>query len=928
MAATMRGQKGAKRRSSLAWFVEAKYSRKAAMNALGFHISEWEWRQAKFHNLTLGAGNPVKVQKFSRRCSKEEILEEVLSECSEEVFTRVAYGDLTYTPASGHPVQLDATYTTDSHANIIRDYCKKTNPKGFEATEGQCKKRHQETRQYCCKKDGHDGRCQFTMGNQISTQMLRKVLKNLTNGGIKSLAGLDDEATNRGSRNFEVLRKLYRILAVTTEESEEQQKTTLERIDRAELFHQTIFRIHLERNGQRSCQCISCALDSDDNQVPCEHRNCHGGPCHDCEQSFEVISYLKKLAKSAQEREGLTDERVETFVEIDCELDKCRENLMRWRTHILRKKVEGEFTRKQLNELKDDEVIVVSDFKMKILPQYYRETQKEFFAKRGTACLGFLVYSNNPDGDGNNAHYLYFFSDDTTQDTDLICAGKAYVYHEFLPSLLPDIPLIKVLFESDGAAAFNSYKMKALQPFWKKFTDGKVEEIQIRFSISGDGKSPLDGSFGRIGRLLSDAVNNGEDFNDAESILRVYEGTIGIRNGAAFILSLDRSSTIRVEDQNMTRLFLESHRIVLDREKNRVLLYSNSGYGRGVEVCLDKFNNFFEDVDNLQCPAYSVTQETRADDTKEEVVHPTESFQQREKQKKMSKRLKAQKKFDDDFEAYVEEMKANGLWVCSSQTGVDKLRCKCWFFTEKGLQNHVRNNAHAYPKRNMTDHAAAFLAQDGGALAAGSRWNRNEAYSTTDDVRNGEGLGNAEGSEWHERGWGRKWKRASPKRLSQKLKDTLIDFFEMGERSDGEKSGRNKYTPKEARAKLSEMKEKSGLKTFSSTSEHGNLPSEEQIRSFWSRYKKNRNDKDKKSNEEWVAAALEEDEKNCIGDDPGVVKSGILKGKKFSLDSSLDVGKEVVRLSIEAAGGKVQKLTKSVGKCLRSSGYIAIYHHV
>ncbi len=49
--------------------------------------------------------------------------------------------------------------------------------------------------------------------------------------------------------------------------------------------------------------------------------------------------------------------------------------------------------------------------------------------------------------------------------------------------------------------------------------------------------------------------------------------------------------------------------------------------------------------------------------------------------------------------------------------------------------------------------------------------------------------------------------------------------------------GRNKYTAIEAREELRIMKQKGGLNKFSSTSEYGELPSIDQIKSFWSRYK-------------------------------------------------------------------------------------------
>jgi len=60
---------------------------------------------------------------------------------------------------------------------------------------------------------------------------------------------------------------------------------------------------------------------------------------------------------------------------------------MDWRPHIVRKKVESGFSRDCYRSLKKNQVIVIADFKMKILPMYFRENQRLFFGERGTFHL-------------------------------------------------------------------------------------------------------------------------------------------------------------------------------------------------------------------------------------------------------------------------------------------------------------------------------------------------------------------------------------------------------------------------------------------------------------------------------------------------------------------------------------------------------------
>ena len=80
-------------------------------------------------------------------------------------------------------------------------------------------------------------------------------------GGIDvSLAGLDDEDTNKVSNNFKRMLKINTILCDTLGESALEAKTIAEKINESMVFHKTDFRQHLDPNELHICQCISCGL--------------------------------------------------------------------------------------------------------------------------------------------------------------------------------------------------------------------------------------------------------------------------------------------------------------------------------------------------------------------------------------------------------------------------------------------------------------------------------------------------------------------------------------------------------------------------------------------------------------------------------------------------------------------------------------------
>jgi hypothetical protein len=54
---------------------------------------------------------------------------------------------------------------------------------------------------------------------------------------------------------------------------------------------------------------------------------------------------------------------------------------MDWRSHIVRKKVESGISRDHYRSLKKNQVLVIADFKMKILPMYFHENQRYSLGK-------------------------------------------------------------------------------------------------------------------------------------------------------------------------------------------------------------------------------------------------------------------------------------------------------------------------------------------------------------------------------------------------------------------------------------------------------------------------------------------------------------------------------------------------------------------
>ena len=65
-------------------------------------------------------------------------------------------------------------------------------------------------------------------------------------------------------------------------------------------------------------------------------------------------------------------------------------------------------------------------------------------------------------------------------------------------------------------AVSNQFLHQAMQPFWKLWTG--VDEISYRITPAGDGKSALDGMFGRLNTFLRSAVDQGRPYFNSATI--------------------------------------------------------------------------------------------------------------------------------------------------------------------------------------------------------------------------------------------------------------------------------------------------------------------------------------------------------------------------------------------------------------------------
>jgi hypothetical protein len=296
---------------------------------------------------------------------------------------------------------------------------------------------------------------------------------------------------------------------------------------------------------------------------------------------------VQQRAQDAAKLRDLSTEELlalQNLEELSYEIQCRKADLIEYRSHLARHLSEDKHAKKELHDLADDEAIVTSDYKMKILACFFRENQKKWFGKRGTSMLGFMITTNSLDEDDKakgikQVSFVMMVTDDALQDEHEVACAKSIIYKQYLP---PHVR--KVRFTSDGAGCFKSQFHRSFQPFWKLWTG--IDEISNRITPAGDGKSALDGMFGRLNTILSSAVDGGMSYWNSETIVDAVEASNGLAATEFARFAPDRTKKVEVDIQGINLEGVLLTTLDPDREATdqSILAYKHSGYGSGIRI--------------------------------------------------------------------------------------------------------------------------------------------------------------------------------------------------------------------------------------------------------------------------------------------------------------------------------------------------------
>ena len=282
------------------------------------------------------------------------------------------------------------------------------------------------------------------------------------------------------------------------------------------------FQVHVSSTSSVPDHCRHYALSvgSDpDFTTKCNHQ--HDSGCDRCNLFPTVLQEVERQLGQANVPCDVKEEM--KFV-----LTQAKKNIEAWKAHIIRSVNQDAARLDILNALDDTSVLVVLDWAMKFIPRKYRESQADWFGKRGISWHVSVAMRKRADKTLQTLTLVHIFQK-SNQDSLYVLA----IIDDVIEKLKCTMPELKSLsFRQDNAGCYHSAA-----------TILGVRQLSIKHNISvrmdlsdpQGGKGPCDRKAAVIESHMRSQLDSGHDISNAEEMKLAIESSGGVR-GVATIL--------------------------------------------------------------------------------------------------------------------------------------------------------------------------------------------------------------------------------------------------------------------------------------------------------------------------------------------------------------------------------------------------------
>jgi len=330
--------------------------------------------------------------------------------------------------------------------------------------------------------------------------------------------------------------------------------------------------------------CRQYALSDPDNKefkIDCTHS--HDDKCDECELLSlalrEVEDALNKMTGQVTE-----DEQEEiTFI-----ATQAKQNILSWKAHLLRNVNQDEARIDVLLKLDQRSVFLVQDWAMKFLPRKFRESQADWFGKRGISWYITIATRRTPNNDFESMTFVNVIKS-CNQDSGAVLSIMDDVVRK-LKLAMPSLE--SIYYRQDNAGCYRSGA--TIVGASKIGHDHGVSFKRLDFCDPQGGKGPCDRKSAILKSHMRRHLNEGSDIESGEQMKSAMESSGGV---AGVHVSLCESSP------SVSTVKLDGVSTISNVEYNNdsLRIWKAYGIGKGRQLSLKSFE------DGLSVPHLDVT---------------------------------------------------------------------------------------------------------------------------------------------------------------------------------------------------------------------------------------------------------------------------------------------------------------------------------
>ena len=330
----------------------------------------------------------------------------------------------------------------------------------------------------------------------------------------------------------------------------------------------------MEEKSDIPDHCMSFALsDSSDASLQQHCDDHHDSSCQSCEELKTTILEIKQQIQQLASNDD----------DLQYRYQQAAQAIDSWKSHLLRSVQQDKARTDVLDILDENTILITQDWAMKFLPEKFRETQADWFGKRGFSWH-ISVVVRKVKGDLQHQTLVHIVKT-SPQESDTVM----WIMEHILATLKKEHPKITTAyFRQDNAGCYHSVALVRACPEISNCSQVHIKRVD--FSDPQGGKAACDRKAATVKSHVRRYINEGHDVTTPEefqSAILSYGGVHGVR--VALVDAVSCGITVEGKWDGVSTL----NNFEFSSTQDTVKVWKSYDVGEGKKMSWDKLPGMF-----------------------------------------------------------------------------------------------------------------------------------------------------------------------------------------------------------------------------------------------------------------------------------------------------------------------------------------------